>query len=157
MTLHGRCHCGNIEIDFETELSLAALSLRACQCSFCRKHGVRATSDPAGRLRFHVRDETRLSRYSFGLKLAEMLVCSRCGAYVGAVMTAEGRTVGTLNVNCLDGQAALTQEARPMVFDGETAGQRTARRFGAWSPASVDGAGRSPAPSRAAQTPDADA
>ena len=124
-------------MEFETALAPAALALRACQCTFCRKHGVRATSDPAGRLRFRVRDPAALSRYAFGLKLADMLVCSRCGAYVGAVMTAQGRTVGTLNANCLDGQGALSQQALPMDFDAETAEQRTARRFAKWSPAEL--------------------
>ena len=33
----------------ETQLALGALPLRARQRTFCRKHGVRATSDPAGR------------------------------------------------------------------------------------------------------------
>ena len=62
MTLQGSCHCGNLQVDFETEVALAALPLRACQCSFCRKLGVRATSDPAGRLRFQVREPALLSR-----------------------------------------------------------------------------------------------
>ena len=137
MTLRGRCHCGNIEVELETSLPPGALALRACQCTFCRKHGVRATSDPAGRLRFRVHNGAALSRYSFGLKLARMLVCSRCGAYLGAVMDHEGRTFGTLNANCLDDQAAMTQEARPMNFDAETAEQRTARRLAGWSPAEL--------------------
>ncbi len=133
----GRCHCGNVEVGFETALPPAALGLRACQCSFCRRHGVRATSDPQGRLRFRVRDPAALSRYAFGLKLADMLVCARCGVYVGAVMTAEGRTVGTLNANCLDLAAPLTQEATPMNFDAETRAQRTARRLAGWTPAEL--------------------
>ena len=66
-----------------------------------------------------------------------MLVCARCGVYVGAVMTAQGRTVGTLNANSLDLPAALTQEATPMNFDAETAEQRTARRLAGWSPAEL--------------------
>jgi hypothetical protein len=133
----GRCHCGNVEVEFETALAPAALSLRACQCTFCRQHGVRATSDPLGRLRFRVREPAALSRYAFGLKLADMLVCSRCGVYVGAVMTAQGRTVGTLNANCLDLPGALTQEAVPMNFDAETPEQRTARRLAGWTPAEL--------------------
>ena len=66
-----------------------------------------------------------------------MFVCARCGAYVGAIMTAQGRTVGSINANCLDQQAALTQAAKPMDFDAETAEQRVARRLAGWGPAEL--------------------
>ena len=37
----------------------------------------------------------------------------------------------------LDDQAAMTQEARPMNFDAETAEQRTTRRLAGWGPAEL--------------------
>src|ERR671939_662142 len=47
--LEGTCHCGNIAIVLETGQDPRSLPLRACDCSFCRKHGARTTSDPEGR------------------------------------------------------------------------------------------------------------
>ena len=47
-TLRGGCHCGNLKVAFETSLDPSILQLRACQCSFCRRHGAVTTSDPGG-------------------------------------------------------------------------------------------------------------
>lgn len=34
MLLHGQCHCGRIEVSFETAIPADKLEVRACQCSF---------------------------------------------------------------------------------------------------------------------------
>ena len=44
----GGCHCGNIRVAYLTAKPVSEWPIRACQCSFCRKHGVRATGDPEG-------------------------------------------------------------------------------------------------------------
>ena len=85
--LTGRCHCGNLVVEFDTAIPIAQLQLRADQCSFCRKHGARTTSDPNGRARISVRDPEQVIRYQFGLETADFLVCARCGIYVAAVLT----------------------------------------------------------------------
>jgi len=135
MTHAGGCHCGNLRYALETALALDQLPLRACQCSFCRHHGARSTSDPAGRVRFEVKDAAQLTRYRFGLKLADFLICARCGIYVGATMVEGGRAYGIINANALDDAAHLTQAAEPMDYDGEEATRRQARRASRWSPA----------------------
>jgi len=131
----GGCHCGNLRYAFETGLALAALPLRACQCSFCRHHGARSTSDPAGRIRFEVRDPAQLTRYRFGLKTADFLICSNCGIYVGATMREGASAWAIVNANTLDDVAQLTQDCAPMDYDGEDEAQRLARRRQRWSPA----------------------
>ena len=134
--LTGGCHCGNLRYTLETALALDALPLRACQCAFCKLHGARSTSDPAGTLRFEVRDAAQLTRYRFGLKLADFLICAKCGIFVGATMVEGGRAFGIINANTLDDVARLTQAATPMDYDGEDAARRQARRSSRWSPAS---------------------
>ena len=61
--------------------------MRACQCTFCRLHGAISTSDPKGAVRFSIRNEDAVSRYVFGLRTAEFLVCRACGVYLAAMMT----------------------------------------------------------------------
>ena len=136
MTHRGGCHCGNLRYVLETTLAAEALPLRACQCTFCRLHGARSTSDPAGRIRFELRDPALLTRYRFGLRTADFLVCARCGVYVGALMQDGGAQYAIVNANTLDAVAKLTQDARPMDYDGEDEAQRLARRRQRWSPAS---------------------
>src|SRR5947209_576321 len=77
-TFDGGCHCGNATIRFETAKAPTDFQPRACQCSFCRMHGTRTASDPAGRLHLSVRNPGLLSRYRFSLKTADYLVCRTC-------------------------------------------------------------------------------
>ena len=131
----GGCHCGNLRFELDTRLALTALPLRACQCSFCRLHGARSTSDPQGRIRFEVRDPARLTRYRFGLRTADFLVCAQCGIYVGSVMREGNAQWAVVNANTLDDVAQLTQDVAPMDYEGENPAQRLARRKQRWSPA----------------------
>ena len=131
----GGCHCGHLRYALETALALEQLPLRACQCSFCRHHGARSTSDPAGRVRFEVQDGAQLTRYRFGLRTADFLICARCGIYVGALMQADGGQWAIVNANTLDEAARLTQQPQPMDYDGEDERARQSRRRARWSPA----------------------
>jgi hypothetical protein len=132
----GGCHCGNLRYALETALALEALPLRACQCAFCRLHGARSTSDPAGRVVFELRDDALLTRYRFGLRTADFLVCTRCGVYLGALMREADGDRAIVNANTLDRAAELTQDAQPMDYGGEDEARRRTRRRQRWSPAS---------------------
>ena len=118
-------------------LALGQLPLRACQCSFCRRHGALSTSDPAGTLGFEVREPAQLTRYRFGLKTADFLICARCGIYVGATIEDGGSSWAIVNANTFDDVAQLTQPATPMSYDSEDAAQRMARRRERWTPAAL--------------------
>jgi hypothetical protein len=134
-TLHGHCHCGNLELTMATALQPEALPVRECQCSFCRSHGARASSDPHGSLRIRVEAAEDLSRYRFGLRTADFLICKRCGNYLAAVMTMpDGRTCATANINLFDAAQRFTQPPVAVSYTAETAEQRRARRLANWTP-----------------------
>ena len=129
----GSCHCAALGFTFRTQIEPAAWTVRACQCRFCRSHGARTVSDPAGQLAFVARDPARLVRYQFGLRTAEFWICAHCGVYVGAV-TRDGR-YGLANVNALtEASIPALPAARPMSYDGETEAERIARRAQRWTP-----------------------
>jgi hypothetical protein len=136
-TFRGQCHCGNIEILLTTALALDQLVLRACTCSFCRRHSARTTSDPNGQVEFIVHSDRELSRYRFGLKTADFLLCRKCGVYVGAVIAIDGRWCATLNVNIFDSELSLAREATPVNYEGETESVRVLRRQSHWTPARI--------------------
>lgn len=140
-TLHGGCHCGKIRVEFETGSPRGTLSLRICQCTFCRKHGARNASDPGGRLNVTVREAGDILRYRFGLGVTDFLLCRTCGVYVVATMQTSSGVIGTINVNVLDDQDSLPRTAEPMVYDGENVGDRTARRVRGWTPVTMSVAG----------------
>jgi hypothetical protein len=133
----GRCHCGNLTVAFETTQSADRVSLRACLCTFCRRHGAVWTADPSGRLDVRVGDPALLSRYRFGLGTSEFLVCRTCGVPVAAVAEIDGATYAALNANVLEDRPTFTQPPQPVDYDAEAAEDRIARRRRAWTPATI--------------------
>lgn len=136
MMLNGSCHCGNIRLGFETEIAPEKIEVRACQCTFCRRHAQRSVTDPAGHVTIEIGDPTLVSYYRFGLATADFLICARCGNFVAAVMTEGGKSHATINVNTLDERDRFAPGV-PVNFDGEDAPGRIARRQARWTPATV--------------------
>ncbi len=131
----GRCHCGAIEVEYTSGIAPAEAELRECQCSFCRKHGALATSDPGGCLRFIERAPGSLNRYVFGLKTADFFTCRTCGVYVGIILRDGDDGYGIVNIRTLQDAAQFTAEPIAADYDAETTDQRIARRKAMWTPA----------------------
>ena len=130
----GGCHCGNVTFTFEASQPLKTLGLRADQCSFCRAHGARNTSDPNGTISISVRNAGALLRYRFGLETADFLICRRCGVYIGALMEDEGDSWFTVNVNAFRRPPRDDFPLAPVDYDAEGAAARIARRKELWTP-----------------------
>jgi hypothetical protein len=137
MKYRGGCHCGNLQVEFETETSPAEIEVRACQCSFCRKHGVRTVADPGGRLTIRVDHADAVGRYAFGLRTAEYLICTTCGVYVAAVTTGENEPRGIAVMNCLDEHRRFTREPIAVDYDDESRDDRAERRRRRWTPVTL--------------------
>ena len=133
----GGCHCGNIDVEFETEIDPAVIEVRACQCRFCRKHNSRAVADPAGRAAIRVADEAQLQRYRFGLGTATYLLCRRCGVYVAALTEGESEPRAIVIVNALDDAARFSRAPVAVDYGAENRAQRVARRRARWTPATL--------------------
>ena len=131
----GGCHCGNIRVAFHTAKAVADWPVRACQCSFCRKHNVRATGDPEGRLEIAIAEAGGINRYRFGLGITDFLICRRCGTYAAALVEEPEGLLATLIVNVLDLPQDGFPEPAPAHYDDETAEERLARRRLRWTPA----------------------
>ena len=131
--LEGRCHCGAVRYTFHASQPPAQWIVRACQCSFCRAHGARTTSDPNGLVTFEIADASKLERYRFGTKTTDFLICKGCGVYLAAALTSTRGQFATLNVNAIQSLPDLA-EAAPVSYDGESADQRKARREQRWTP-----------------------
>jgi hypothetical protein len=130
----GSCHCGAVGFEYRTAKPPGEWPVRACQCSFCLKHGACYTSDPAGSVRFAHEDAAALSRSRFGPPPADFLFCLRCGGYLGAVTEEGGTALMVLNLRAFDPQPAGLPAAQPMSYDGETTGDRNSRRSERWTP-----------------------
>jgi hypothetical protein len=132
-TLRGSCHCGQLQLAFDSARAPEELPVRTCGCTFCQRHAGRYTSDHDGRVVFTEADPRLTSRYRFGLMSADFLICARCGVFVGAV----SEDLAVINTLALDDRHRYTQPARAMDFDGESLEERLARRRVSWTPATV--------------------
>lgn len=131
---YGSCHCGAIAVEIRTISEAKILEPRACQCSFCRRHGARTVADPQGRATISAQDSNAITRYRFARKTADFLICATCGTYVAALMDNEGAARSTINVNGLGIDALRTPDPQPVSYDGETVDERIARRKQRWMP-----------------------
>jgi len=131
--LEGACHCAAVRVVFETALAPSDIEVRADQCGFCRRHGAKTVSDPAGRLTLQFA-EADVERYRFGTRTADFIVCRACGAYVAALIDG----YGVLNVVGADIGALAGRGATPVNYDDETPELRLARRRRRWTPAVLE-------------------
>src|SRR5215468_5672649 len=99
-TLTGTCHCGAIRGTLHALRPAAELQVRACQCSFCTRHGAMTASDPAGRAIFEI-ERAMLAEYQFATRSGTSLICARCGIYAGVILEDAGKTWSALNVRGL--------------------------------------------------------
>jgi hypothetical protein len=135
MMIHqGGCHCGAIRLTYRSATPAADHPLRACQCSFCRKHASIAVSDPKGLVEITLVDPEKASHYRFGMATADYLVCRDCGVYVAAVMTEGEKSWSVAIVNALDDRAAFTGPVEPVDFSLEEKDGRLERRRARWTP-----------------------
>ena len=133
-TYEGSCHCGAIGWTYRTALAPSRWPVRSCQCSFCRRHATRCTSDPAGSAEFSIADREALHRYRFGLGTAEFLMCRRCGVYIGAWTDGPGGRFATLNLNALKTPIEGVPAPAPTFYDSEDREGRVRRREQRWTP-----------------------
>lgn len=132
MLITGSCHCGNIAFTLDWQPDPAEIPARACGCSFCVKHGGVWTACPTGRLRITVRKPDRVSRYEFGTRTAQFHVCRDCGIVPVVTSLIEGRLYAVVSVNAFDEIEPSRLSRRPASFDGESEGDRLARRQRHW-------------------------
>jgi hypothetical protein len=98
-------------------------------------HGSLAVSDPAGSLQFREREPGVIRNYVFGLRTADYVLCSTCGAYMGAVMRSlDGQGFGIVNTRVLARQGDFNRPPKATIYDDEDVAQRTARRRARWTP-----------------------
>jgi len=106
----GGCHCGNILVELELSRPANTYNPRACDCTFCRKHGAAYISDPQGRLDIRIKSEGDSRFYRQGSGTAECLLCGVCGVLVGALYRENNRIYAAINAQVVDAPTAFGAE-----------------------------------------------
>lgn len=133
----GGCHCGNLKVRLRLTQPPAEVRLRACGCSFCRRHNTRTASDPDGAADIWADDWSLVQFYRFGSGTAEFAICRNCGVYIGAIGDGGSGMRAVINTTCLDDRLLFTREPAATDHDGETTEDRLARRAANWTPAVI--------------------
>lgn len=132
MLIDGACHCGNIRFALDWNGEADAIAARACDCTFCVKHGGVWTAQAGASLNLRLRDPQQVSRYAFGTHTADFLVCAICGAVPAVVSLIEGRLYAVVNVNTFENLEPARIQRAPASLDGENEAARLARRQRNW-------------------------
>jgi hypothetical protein len=130
--IEGSCHCGNIRYALDWPGDAAEIGVRACDCTFCTKHGGNWISHRDAELVATIQDASHVSKYGFGTATAAFYVCSRCGVVPFVLSSIDGLPYAVVNVNTLDGVDPTSFARTPAHFDGEGSSQRLARRKRNW-------------------------
>ncbi len=94
-TYSGRCHCGAVVFEFESELITKGLR---CNCSFCRRTGAIVSMKIARDWLRIVSGSEILQEYRFCDEVVHHQFCSNCGVYV--FYTGDGPV--RVNLGCVD-------------------------------------------------------
>ena len=105
--IHGGCHCAKVRVEFETYKPLASFHPRACDCTFCCKHGATWISDAEGRLSISESETGALRDYRQGSEAARFLLCGHCGVCVAVVFEEEALRFGAVNAGCLEANSGF--------------------------------------------------
>jgi hypothetical protein len=132
--ISGSCHCGNIRFTLHWPKAEKTIAARACGCSFCRKHGGVWTSCPEARLDLSVANPQASSRYRFGTRTADFLICTRCGVTPLVTSDIDSHTYAVVNVNTFDDVGGYSVTQAGSNFDGESTSDRLDRRQRRWIP-----------------------
>src|SRR6266851_10002428 len=132
MLIAGSCHCRNISFALTWDPEPTEIPARACDCSFCTKHGGVWTSYPTARLEVTVRDPLLVSQYAFATKTAEFHICTRCGTVPVVTSRIDGHLYAVVSVNAFEGVAPSLLRPAPASFERESEEVRLARRTRNW-------------------------
>ena len=93
----GSCHCGGVQFQIETELSLGPYF--RCNCSLCSRKGAVMGAAPRSSLSVTAGADL-MSTYTWNTQEAQHYFCKVCGIYTHHAMRGEIGTVG-VNMACI--------------------------------------------------------
>jgi len=132
MRVIGKCHCDNIAFTLDWPEDQPEIPARACDCSFCVKHGGVWTSNPRATLSVVLHHTDLVSRYAFGTQTATFYVCTRCGTVPIVTSEIAGHLYAVVNVNTFENFDQKRLRRAGASFDGEEVDSRLARRRKNW-------------------------
>ena len=133
----GSCHCGSVQVSLDIPTEAEAITPRACQCTFCRKNGINWYSDACGQLFIHYDAAQKPIYYRFGMKIADFIICARCGVCLAAIEKEGDQARAVINLNCLDYDKDWSESSIPTDFGQDNPEDRMDRHQKNWMPVQI--------------------
>lgn len=131
--LSGGCHCGNILLQIDLPQHVSTYRPRACDCTFCSKHGAAYISDPQGSVRIRIKAERDTRMYRQGSGAAECLLCATCGVLIGALYRSGEQIYAAVNAKAIDTPERFGDE-QPVSPQALTESDKIGRWQSIWFP-----------------------
>ena len=90
------CHCGSVQLNVETDLSI----VKQCNCSMCKRKNAKMNILPKESIQ-SIQGEENLSLYQFGTNVAKHYFCKNCGIYTHHYRKSDPNGIG-INIGCID-------------------------------------------------------
>jgi hypothetical protein len=132
MHITGKCHCGNITFTLDWPEDQPDVPARACNCSFCVKHGGVWTSNPLAKLSVVLHQADLVSKYAFGTETAAFHICTRCGTVPIVTSEIADHLYAVVNVNTFEDFDPARLRRATASFGDEDVDSRLARRRKNW-------------------------
>jgi len=132
MLVIGKCHCANITFTLDWPEDQPEVAARACNCSFCIKHGGVWTSNPRAKLSVVLHQPDLVSKYVFGTETATFHICTRCGTVPIVASEIDDHLYAVVNVNTFENFDPSRLRRATASFDAEDVDSRLARRRKNW-------------------------
>ena len=127
------CKCGNIEIEWDCELS--PLVARKCGCAYCTQQNGEFVSDPNSMMSYRIHDRLMHTIVRHGTETADFHECKNCGIVL-VTSEIENELYSVINAKILD-LKNYSLDLKVKNYNGETVSERLARRKKNWSKARV--------------------
>jgi len=90
------CHCGSVQLEVETDLSI----IKQCNCSICKRKYSKMNILPKKAIKSII-GEDNLCVYQFGTNVAKHFFCKICGIYTHHQRKSDPNGIG-VNIGCID-------------------------------------------------------
>jgi len=91
-----KCHCGNVQLEVETDLE----NIKQCNCSICKRKNAKMNLIPKDSIKI-IKGKDNLSTYKFNTMKAQHFFCKTCGIYTHHNRRTDPNGVG-INIGCID-------------------------------------------------------
>ena len=100
-----KCHCGDVELEVETDLQ----TIKQCNCSICIRKNAKMCMVSRDSIQI-IKGKENLTSYKFNTMIAEHFFCKTCGIYTHHNRRSEPNGAA-INIGCIDSINPFDYEA----------------------------------------------